>query len=142
MACPARRSRPAAGDQGGQDDKRFVLRTSLTGAAGKAFQAAGEALPRNIRGAPAAAAAGPFRRQGGGAVPATPFQKCDDHVNGQASLSREETSAAGWTRPARLCRRSVADAGGARGNPLGEDVWSGVGVEAGNRVWSIMAWRV
>ena len=41
-----------------QDGKRFILRTPVTGVAGKAFQAVGVALPPNIRDAgPAAAAA-------------------------------------------------------------------------------------
>jgi hypothetical protein len=32
-----------------QDGKRFILRTPVTGVAGKAFQAVGVALPPNIR---------------------------------------------------------------------------------------------
>jgi DDE family transposase len=41
-----------------QDGKRFILRTPVTGVAGKAFQAVGVALPPNIRdAAPASAAA-------------------------------------------------------------------------------------
>jgi hypothetical protein len=41
-----------------QDGKRFILRTPVTGVAGKAFQAVGAALPPNIRdAAPASAAA-------------------------------------------------------------------------------------
>ena len=41
-----------------QDGKRFILRTPVTGTAGKLFQAVGVALPPNIRDAgPAAAAA-------------------------------------------------------------------------------------
>ena len=38
-----------------QDGKRFVLRTPVTGIAGKALQAAGVALPPNIREADAVA---------------------------------------------------------------------------------------
>jgi hypothetical protein len=41
-----------------QDGKRFILRTPVTGVAGKAFQAVGVALPPHIRdAAPASAAA-------------------------------------------------------------------------------------
>ncbi|GAC1634357.1 MAG: IS1634 family transposase [Bradyrhizobium sp.] len=40
-----------------QDGKRFILRTPVTGVAGKAFQAVGVALPPNIRDADPAAAA-------------------------------------------------------------------------------------
>jgi hypothetical protein len=40
-----------------QDGKRLILRTPVTGVAGKAFQAIGVALPPNIRDAAAAPAA-------------------------------------------------------------------------------------
>jgi hypothetical protein len=40
-----------------QDGKRLILRTPVTGVAGKAFQAVGVALPPNIRDAAAAPAA-------------------------------------------------------------------------------------
>lgn len=39
-----------------QDGKRFILRTPVTGVAGKAFQAVGVALPANIRDADPASA--------------------------------------------------------------------------------------
>jgi len=40
-----------------QDGKRFILRSPLSGVAGKAFQAVGVALPPNIRDAAATPAA-------------------------------------------------------------------------------------